>query len=208
MTENDKETTQGNERIFIAACIMLAMAGAGWFYFSSAGSTKVTLISNPSGEAAQNGNEPDAKNAVKIMVHVAGNVNKPGVYELPYGSRVKDALDAAGGATSDGNADSLNLVEVIIDGQKLVVPPKTNPLTTENLTQGSGMATSYGGGMVNINTADEKSLEELPGIGPALAKRIIEYRMQKPFSSVDELKNVSGIGDKKFEQMKDKVALY
>lgn len=205
MTEKDNETAQGKERIFIAACIALALAGAAWFYFGSGGD-KVTLLNNPAGEAFQNENTPDAGNATKIMVHVAGNVNNPGVYELPYGSRVKDALDAAGGASSDGNADSLNLVEVLTDGQKIVVPQKTMPQTTGLMTQNSYTVSS--GGAVNINTADEKSLEELPGIGPALAKRILEYRAQKPFTTVDELKNVPGIGDKKFELMKDRITLY
>lgn len=206
MTENEHETAQGKERSFIAACVALAMAGAAWFYFGPGGGDKVTLLNNPAGEASQNENTPDAGNAAKIMVHVAGSVNNPGVYELPYGSRAKDALDAAGGASSDGNADSLNLVEVLTDGQKIVVPQKTMPMTTGLLTQNSSTISS--GGAVNINTADEKSLEDLPGIGPSLAKRILEYRAQKPFTTIDELKNVPGIGDKKFEQLKDRITLY
>ncbi len=207
MTENDNTGVEGKERIFIAACVVAAMAGAGWFYFSSAGNTKVTLIENPAGGMAQNENQPDTKSAGKIMVHVAGNVHTPGVYELPYGSRVKDALDAAGGATSDGNADSLNLVEVLTDGQKLVVPQKVIPSVAGILPQDS-YGGSFSGGLVNINSADEKTLETLPGIGPTYARRIIEYRAQKPFTSVDELKNISGIGPRKFEQLKDKVTLH
>ena len=207
MTENEHETTQGKERIFIAACIVLAIAGAAWFYFGSGGDSKVSLIDNPAGQTAQNEGAPGESNTSKIMVHVAGGVNNPGVYELPYGSRVKDAIEAAGGASAEGNADALNLVEVITDGQKIVVPPKTTSMAAGITTQSSGMMT-VNGGVVNINTADEKSLEELPGIGPALAKRILEHRAQKPFATVDELKNVPGIGDKKFEQLKDKITLY
>lgn len=207
MTENNNETLQGKERIFIGVCIVLAMAGATWFYLSSDKTSKVTLLENPSGKTAQNENAGEAKNATKIMVHVAGNVNNPGVYELPYGSRVKDALVAAGGANADADVNALNLVEVVTDGQKITVPSKVSTVTIGSLAQSPGGVTSAGGA-ININTADEKTLEELPGVGPALAKRIIEYRAQQPFTSVEELKNVSGIGDKKFEQMKDRIKLY
>lgn len=212
MTENKDsketvETVQRSEKIFIVVCVALAMAGATWFYLSSDKASKVTLLESPSGKTAQDENAGEAQNATKIMVHVAGNVNNAGVYELPYGSRVKDALDAAGGANADADVNALNLVEVATDGQKITVPSKVSTVTIGSLVQSPGGVTSAGGA-VNINTADEKALEELPGIGPALAKRIIEYRNQKPFTSVEELKNVSGIGGKKFEQMKDKVTLY
>lgn len=214
MTENKEdrnESIQKSEKIFIVVCVVLAMAGATWFYLSSDKASKVTLLENPSGKTAQNENAGEAQNATKIMVQVAGNVNNPGVYELSYGSRVKDAIAAAGGANADADENALNLVEVVTDGQKITVPSKVStmaavPSTTGTMAQNS--ASSVSGAPVNINTADEKTLEELPGIGPAFAKRIIEYRNQKPFTSVEELKNISGIGDKKFEKIKDRIKLY
>ena len=201
------ETVQRSEKILIVVCVALAMAGAAWFYLSSDKASKVTPLENPSGKTAQNENAGEAQNATKIMVHVAGNVNNPGVYELPYGSRVKDALDAAGGANADADVNALNLVEVVTDGQKITVPSKVSTVTIGSLAQSPG-AVDSAGGAVNINTADEKTLEELPGVGPELAKRIIEYRAQQTFTSVEELKNVSGIGDKKFEKIKDRITLY
>lgn len=155
----------------------------------------------------------------EICVHVAGAVYRPGVYRLPSGSRVLDAVQRAG-LRPEADADALNLAQVLEDGRKVVVPPRTLPAepgaaASDNpfavaaggaATSGSGVVV---GGKVNLNTADSRALEELPGIGPALAQRIIEYRTANgPFSSVDELLNVSGIGEKKLAQLRDYVTVH
>lgn len=235
MTENDNKAAEGKERIFIAVCIVIAMAGAAWFYFTG-GSGKVFLAgSNPddykflksSGKSKkpQDINTPPSGGLVGggtaasgitaketdptkpvVVVHVAGNVKNPGVYELPYGSRVKDGINAAGGMGIDADTNSLNLAEVLTDGQKVLVLSKaqSSPATLAS----ASAAPQTPSALVNINTADAKTLETLPGIGPALAQRIVDYRAHKPFSSVDELKNVPGIGEKKFNDIKDNVTLY
>ncbi|MEW6771544.1 MAG: helix-hairpin-helix domain-containing protein [Bacillota bacterium] len=155
----------------------------------------------------------------EICVHVAGAVYHPGVYRLPYGSRVLDAVQKAG-LRPEADMDVLNLAQVLEDGRKVVVPPRTPPAEPGAAASGNPFAVAAGGATasgsgaaagekVNLNTADSRALEELPGIGPALARRIIEYRTANgPFSSVDELLNVSGIGEKKLAQLRDHVTVH
>ncbi|MDA8097276.1 MAG: helix-hairpin-helix domain-containing protein [Clostridia bacterium] len=149
--------------------------------------------------------------ASEITVHVAGAVEKPGVYRLERGSRVADAVTVADPLpTSELNA--LNLAAVLQDGQKVFVPEKPPlPAGTGNEADmappappGTGV-----GGKININTADVGQLQHLPGIGPALADRIVRYRQEHgPFSSVEEIVNVSGIGEKKLEGLQDYATTY
>jgi len=127
-----------------------------------------------------------------IMVQVSGAVNSPGVYTLPKGSRVKDAIEAAQGVAPGADLEGLNLASLLQDGQRVQVPvieppgEETKPDTR-----------------VNVNTASQLELEALPGIGPEMAKRIIEYRKTRgKFAAVDDLKNVSGIGDRLLERLK------
>lgn len=170
------------------------------------------------------------ENKVKeLLVHVTGAVTKPGVYQLPQGSRVIDAVNKAG-PTGDAQLDALKLASPVIDGQTVYVPSKTaanqqgvpgsgglsGSSTSENSkgsyapqpgSAGSGSAAIVG--LVNINTADQSQLDTLPGIGPALAQRIIQYRETNgPFKTIEDIKNVSGIGDKNFEKLKDKITVY
>ncbi len=130
-----------------------------------------------------------------VYVHVAGCVVSPGVYEVPANSRVSDAVDAAGGFTDDADASSLNLARVVADGEQIVV----STLVPEGAAQGEGPGALKAEGRVNINTADVDELMTLDGVGEATAKRIVEDRQANgPFATIEDLKRVSGIGDKKF----------
>jgi competence protein ComEA len=138
-----------------------------------------------------------------LTVHVAGAVARPGLYRLTEGSRVADALSMAGGATTDGILDDVNLASRVKDGEKILVPRsgggETGPGSPQQAT---------GSALININTAGEPELDQLPGIGPSLAKRIVEYRRKKgPFSTVEELDNVDGIGPSKLEEIKSLVTI-
>lgn len=159
----------------------------------------------------------------QLVVHVAGAVRAPGVVVLPAGARVDDAIDAAGGLLEDSDPDQLNLARVLTDGEQVRVPHVGDDAST--WTQGTGTAggatgTGANGGsdasegsgaggagtseLIDLNTADATALEELPGIGPALAERIVSYRDEHgPFASVDELTDVPGIGDAKLEALRD-----
>lgn len=139
-----------------------------------------------------------------LLVHVSGMVASPGVYELRDGSRVKDAIDAAGGAVEGGDLDALNLAALLSDGLKIYVPKKGE--APSGSSEGSGVEDPSG--KVNLNSATKSQLEELPGIGPVLAERIIAYRQKKGrFTSVRQLLEVEGIGPKKYESLKDLVSV-
>lgn len=153
------------------------------------------VCSNIRGRLSTDGTQENE--TVKIMVHVAGLVKEPGVYSLPAGSRTIDAILAAGGALTDADIHRLNLAAYVTDGDKINVP---------GLLAASNQESGVENGLVNINTADQSTLETLPSIGPVRAEKIIEYRtLHGGFSSVEEIMNVSGIGAAIYEEIKDLV---
>jgi competence protein ComEA len=155
----------------------------------------------------------------EVVVHVAGEVAKPGVYRLPQGARAEDAIKAAGGAKPDANQDAVNLAAAVEDGQQLYLPSRKErpeggaaPASSSakpGARQGhAGTASAIaklhkpGSGTVNINTASSAELQRLPGVGPAMAERILAYRKEiGRFTSPDQLMDVSGIGEKKLARM-------
>jgi competence protein ComEA len=138
-----------------------------------------------------------------IAVHVAGNVLKPGVYDLPGDARVVDAIRLAGGATAIADLNAINLANPLNDGQQVYVPavgekvpPSSNGLSAGG--DGTGSATNSVEYPININSADAALLDELPGVGPATAQAIVTYRDQNgPFANVNGLEDVPGIGPAK-----------
>jgi competence protein ComEA len=146
------------------------------------------------------------QSAGKIYVHVGGAVKRPGLYRLARGSRVDDAIRAAGGVLEDANLDALNLAAKVKDGDKILVPTRNGE--AEAQATGSGASDPSQGQLVNLNTATAADLDTLPGIGPALAQRIISYREQHGgFRKVEDLLDVPGIGPAKFDELRDLVAV-
>lgn len=153
-------------------------------------------------------------NQNEIYVHIIGEVNKQGIVKLKEGSRIIDAIEQAGGATSKADLSKVNLAYVLSDGQKVNIP-NVNDNIEENgfeyISEGSGnniieneITTEKGGKKVNINTATQSQLESLTGIGPSTAEKIIKYREEHGnFKTIDELKNVSGIGETRFNSIKN-----
>ena len=186
---------------------VVALAAGGAFYAGIHGQEEVVELDA--------GAAPVREMSVKeseIVVYVAGAVNHPGVVRLAEGARAKDAVDACGGFLPTADTNGVNLAQKLKDGVQVTVPEKAPVAAEGRAAQGaptaSGAARSLPDGMVNINTADEKELDKLPGIGPAMAKRIIEYRTENgAFQSPEEIKRVKGIGDAKYEKMKDKIVL-
>lgn len=128
-----------------------------------------------------------------VVVHVVGKVAAPGLVELPMGARVHDAIEAAGGATRDKALESVNLARPVIDGEQIVVGMPA---------EGSSPTT------MSINSASAGELDELPGIGPVIAERIVQWREENgPFTSIDELAEVSGVGPSIIEQIRDQVGM-
>ena len=143
--------------------------------------------------------QPAERPAVDIMVHIEGAVNSPGVFTLPYGSRVNDVLILAGGATEEADLARINLAAFLIDAQQIIVPK-----IGEELEHTTGMPVyETASGLININTADAALLSTLPGIGPVLAGNIINHReTQGPFTSIDQLTNVPRIGQTTLENIR------
>ncbi len=143
-----------------------------------------------------------------ILVDVGGAVASPGVYALPPDSRVRDALEAAGGLHPEADTRNLNLAAPLEDGQRLWVaayPQGTASPQSPPVSRASGteIDISPEENLIDINTASQEVLDTLPGIGPSLAASIIAYRQEHgPFASVEEIQNVSGIGPAKFEKIK------
>ena len=162
--------------------------------------------------------EADEPKESTIIVHITGKVKNAGIIELPEESRISDAIKKAGGVTQEADIDQVNLAFVLSDGQKIYIPSKKEKEANEGkvyITTESGnnviIKDKVEGGKkqkVNINEAMQTELEQLPGIGPSLATRIIEYREQNgKFNNVEDLQNVKGIGDAKFNDIKDKVTV-
>lgn len=152
----------------------------------------------------------------EIVIHMTGAVQKTGILILPEGARIADAIDASGGPTESADLDEVNLAYVLQDGQKVYIPSKEDKVKLESkayIMSGSGnnvivqeVNEKGGNKKVNINTATQSELENLPGVGEAIASRIIEYRQQNgKFSKIEDLQNVKGIGDAKFNNMKEYV---
>lgn len=157
-----------------------------------------TLIDQP---------EPEPEN---ILVEIKGQVKAPGVFEMPLDSRLHDAIALAGGLLPDADDLSLNMAMKLADEMSVYVPAIGETVSAPPvITQSSG-ATPNGaaGALVNINTADEAGLSTLPGIGPSKAAAIIAHRDEVgPFASIEALKDVTGIGDKTFEGLKDAISV-
>jgi competence protein ComEA len=145
-----------------------------------------------------------------LTVHVAGAVNRPGVVRIRAGARVVDAIDAAGGGLPDADLDRLNLAAKLVDGQRVAVARVGAPAPVESgaIPGAVDPAAGVDPGPVNVNTATQAQLEELPGIGPALAGAIIAEREKRGgFRDVAELQDVRGIGDARFADIKDLVSV-
>ena len=172
-----------NPLIKIFVVTLFALVGLWWLNRPAEISSVETLASNSVGKQS---NQID-----QIVVHVTGEVISPGIVTLPAGSRVIDAITAAGGFTSDVSEVNLNLAAHIEDGQLIYVGQETGPSADTR---------------VNLNTATLNDLEALPGVGPVMAQRILQWRTtNNRFSSVEELQEIDGIGPKLFSRLRELV---
>ena len=150
-------------------------------------------------DAAQ---KPEEMKTASITVYVSGAVNHPGVVSLAEGTRAADAVEACGGVLAQADLEAVNMAQVLKDGQQLRIPERR--LDDGAVHSGSAVKD----GIIHINTADEKALDTLPGIGPAMAKRILEYRTEHGgFQTIEELRKVRGIGAAKYDKLKERIAL-
>ena len=191
------------KRIVVAVAALAAVALVGGYGVSMRSRPKPLGIDlgtpRPSASAG-------AASSDGFYVHIAGAVNRPGLYRLQPGSRVDDAIRAAGGPTPEADLNALNLATKVKDGDKVLVPKRGE--TGGGGGAGEGGSAQAQSQTVNLNTATADQLDALPGIGPSLAQRIVTYRTQHGgFRTVDELQKVPGIGPAKFAQLKDLVTV-
>lgn len=153
--------------------------------------------------------------AASVTVHVVGAVHRPGVYALAEGSRVRDALAAAGGCVGDAMLEAVNLARILADGEQVRIPTAEEvaagaiaDATGGSAAPGAPSRPGAAGGKVNLNAASVAELDTLPGVGPSTAQKIVDDRTANgPFKRIEDLMRVSGIGEKKFESLKDYVSV-
>ena len=215
---------RGDPRVGVAALVVVALAAGFIWYRLGAGesaSTSTTRrppatsartsISTAAGSSAAGSPSGATRKGARVTVHVAGAVAKPGVYDLAGGARVIDAVEAAGGGAPDADLNRLNLAAKVADGQRVLVQRVGEAAPAGSAAaggSGSGGGSADPSGLVNLNSATQAELEALPGIGPSLAGSIITERERRGgFRSVNELRDVRGIGEKRFADLKDKVTI-
>jgi competence protein ComEA len=148
----------------------------------------------------------DVLPAQLLVVHVVGAVRRPGLYRLDQGDRIADAVRRAGGAARTADLSAINLAAPLADGAQVVVPRRV-PQSSGGAPAGAGTGSSTPAGPVHLNTATLEQLDELPGVGPVTAQKILDYRAEHgAFSSVDELDAIAGIGPARLDQLRDVVA--
>jgi competence protein ComEA len=209
--ERIEEGLQGlarRELVGLVAIAALVIAGAGFWYVRSLPS-KVEITAAPATQRGGPTPGPTATVAKVLLVHVAGWVRQPGVYELHEGDRVVDAIEAAGGARPKADLTTINLAALLTDGLQIVVAKEgaagPGPPASGTSIGGAGGPQSD---IININTATLDQLETLPGIGEVLAQRILDYRTEHgPFKSVEDLLDVSGIGDARLADLKPHITV-
>ena len=175
-----------------------------WFYGSGEEpEIKETSVQTSSGSSETAEPSTSELKEGDIYVDIDGAVNAPGVYKVSEGTRLFQVIDLAGGLTEDAATGSLNRAEEVYDGQKIMIYSANDTGSEEQK-----YADASDDGKININRADSDELEKIPGVGPATAKKIIEYRTNNGnFSSIEEIKNVSGIGEKTYESMKEYITV-
>jgi len=190
-------------QIVVVILICALVFGAGYKYATVAAVPDIEVSTEPQQEQDQETGE--------VVVHVAGAVEKPGVYVFETGARVNDAVSKAG-PLPEAWLDAINLAALLEDGKRIEVPKKSSAGDQEATSAGVGsvpLPDQGEDGKINLNIASPEQLDTLPGIGPAYAERIIAYRKEHGgFSSIEELKDIPGIGPKTYEKLKDMVCTY
>ncbi len=209
--------------IIFISIIIVCVIGTYYLFIKEKeyiGNDSNLIISNGIEKEAKENDTKDIEKKNKIVVYIAGAIKNEGVYELEENSRITDIIEKAGGLTDDANINNINLAYILQDGVKVYIPKdndkneikdETNIYVSKengesNIDNGTSVETKNS--KININTATQTELETLPGIGPSTATKIINYRKENgKFNSIDELKKVSGIGDSKYNKIKEMIRI-
>lgn len=198
------------EKLLISIIIILSFALIGTIYINSHKATEITLGNNQYEDVEKDSitDKDTVEEPAIIGVHISGAVKTPGFIWIREGTRLGEALKYVGGALVDADLNAVNLSKKLVDEEKVYIPKIGGKIEQAESTSYNSYTTALSSktdsGKININTAGISELDSLPGIGEAYAKRIIEYREANgPFKSIEEVKNVAGIGEKRFESIKD-----
>lgn len=219
-TKAKLHVTQVKTPVLVGVCaavlVVVIFIAQGLYGAFASDSFEITKAETQNTQAvSEEGEEGSANSTKSVYVHVAGAVNNPGVFTIDEGSRLFDAVEAAGGFTENAASAALNLARVVEDGEQIMVfsVQEYEAASAAAGSQGARVEASTGTinsptGKVNINTAQQAELETLPGIGEATAKKIIAYREANgSFATIESLKDVSGIGDKKYADLADMICV-
>ncbi len=206
---------------YVAVAVVVVALGVRYLVLprdagpSAAEAVVLAPVASPSAATAVAEGSPAATAAPDVMVYVCGAVRSPGVVRLPDGARVTDALEMAGGPTAKAELAAVNLAAPVSDGQQILVPergaavavaPASGGATGSSAAGASGAAAP--GALIDINSASLEELDTLDGVGPSTAQKIIDYRAANGgFKTIEEIKNVPGIGDAKFAAMQDSITV-
>lgn len=189
--------------LLVLFCIALFASVSTFYYLYTQEDTTPIITDNRQTQTQ------DKQEDTTITVYVSGEVNSPGLVELPSDSRIADAIKACGDFTPLADKAKINLAQKLTDGMQIQVNSKTpinNSNEQVNDTNSNSPNNNSSSNLININTATKEDLDTLPGIGPATAQKIIDYRQEHGnFSSIEDIKNVKGIGEAKFSKMQDKI---
>lgn len=202
--------------LFVVICCFITILIIAFFNFYSSKYESITenedffINSEKENNEIEEIKEEVTNEKNMVIIHIAGAVKKEGVIEIEENARIADVIEKAGGLTKEADLTDVNLAYSVKDGQKIYIPSVKDKEKATIVSSGMGEdeAISSEEKRVNINTATQTQLEELSGIGPSTASSIISYRQEKgKFKSIDEIKNVSGIGEAKYNKIKENICV-
>ena len=202
------------QKLIIGIIGVIMLTFIGYYIINKTENSSYTEFETEEEQIINNGEENIEKQENEIIVHITGEVENEGIVKIERNSRIADVIEEAGGTTEEADLSKINLAYTVKDGQKIYIPNVEENSEETYITDkaGQGVLPEEGESVknekVNINTAKQTELETLTGIGPSTALKIINYRNKNgEFESIEDIKNVPGIGDSKFENIKEDICI-